>query len=202
MKTLVAVTIACLLSTIGSAQNRVDIQLTNPTSAIYEVTLIPNESTTGILSNVVFALKWKTGQIQSIGEPTPLSIIQIRKSGSIKKWGEWEYQLYSGCGFVNGPIESFTVAITYVGSGQVVIAEDDFTKQENGQYYVSIGGQEVTGFIVGVKSNEQDPNPITLYYDRLLGRFYVKRDGVFYDLAGQRVIMFNESELVIVRKRN
>lgn len=203
MKTLVAVTIGCLLSVIAFAQNEVNIELTSQNSSICEVTLSPSYQDIGVISNVVFALKWRAGQRVAFGDPAPSVNLTIERSGSVQTWEGWNYQFYSGCGLVNGPIETLIVSIPYSGRAEFTLANDDFVGRSNGRFFVSIGGEDVTGRVSTKKSYvDSDNQTITLFYDRMQARFLLKREGVFYDLIGQGVVVYNESELVVVRKLN
>jgi hypothetical protein len=178
----------------------VDIKLST-TADKCQVTLVPAVGQTSILSNVVFTLKWKATENLAFGEPEPNSMITINKSGSIHIAGGWKYQIYSGCGLVAGLIEQpIVVNIPKSGAASVTISNDDFLDMVNGRYYVSIGGEDSTGLILTNKSSSPQEYKITLYYDPLLNRFLIKRESEYFTIAGQRVLLLDTTQLIVVRK--
>jgi hypothetical protein len=187
-----------------SGQNVVDIKITNITSTYCEVTLYPSQSQTSILSNVVFTLKWKNSSNLSFGNPTPNSEITILPSGPILINESWKYQIYYGIGFIPTNINnSIIIRIPKSGKGAISITNDNFVNQLsiNGAYYVSIGGQDVTGNILTNKNIElEEPSLIIMYFDPSSKQFYIKRENEYYNMVGQKVILFNINELIIVHK--
>jgi hypothetical protein len=100
------------------------------------------------------------------------------------------------------------------GMGIVHIAVDSYVEQQsvNGGYYVSIGGEDVTGNVIATAKNSantdyidnlaEESNPIIMYYDPSSSQFLVKREGVYFTMVGQRVVVRNEQDLIVVRKRD
>ena len=98
--------------------------------------------------------------------------------------------------------------------GIVHIAVDPYVEQQsvNGEYYVSIGGEDVTGNIVATTKNSvntdyindpvEESNPVIMYYDPSSSQFLLKREGVYFTMVGQRVAVRNEQDLIVVRKRD
>ena len=212
MKKLVAVTIAYLLSTVFLAQSSVSIELTSLTSNRCEVTLVPSEQETNTLSGVVFTLKWRATRNIALGNPQANPLITISKSGPVRTSGGWKYQLYSGCGLVSGQLQTIVLNIPRSGRGDITISNDEFVQQIaiNGQYFVSIGGREATGQIWTTQSKaaasdqitDSDQQAVIMYYDPSSSQFFVKREGVYYTMVGQRVAVRNEQDLIVVRKRD
>lgn len=209
MKTLVVVTIACLFNLSVVAQNIVNIQLISSTSSNCQITLTPTEREYTTLSNVVFALKWRSSRNIAVGNPQPTPLIEVVKSGSVRTYNGWKYQLYTGCGFVAGDIQPVVLNIPRSGKGEIAIADDVYVQQlsVNGQYFVSLGGRNATGQItqptlrtVLADQVEQSEFTAVVYYEPSLSRFVVKRDGMFYNLMGQRTNVQNVAELIVVRK--
>jgi hypothetical protein len=207
MKKLILALLLLVSTSFVSAQNIVNIKLTSLTSNNCQVTLYPAYQETSILSNVVFTLRWKATQNIVLGDPQSTSLITITKSGPVRINNGWKYQIYSGCGLISGIIpQSITLNISRSGIGKLTISNDSYLQQlsVNGEYYVSIGGQNVTGNILTTREfelEEEQSSSIIMYLDPLTRQFYVKKDGIYYDIVGRKVTIFNENELVIVRKR-
>lgn len=209
MKTLVAVTTAFLLSLLTTAQSVVDVQLTSLTSTNCQITLTPTQEEFNTFSNLVFALRWKATRNIALGNPAPSSLIEVTKSGPVRTSGGWKYQLYSGCGILPGTIQATVFDIPRSGSGDITIAVDAYVQQlsVNGQYFVSLGGKVATGQIGALtarsmiidQSSEQAIKTI-VYFDPTSSKFYFKKEGLFYNLIGQRETILNESELIVVRE--
>lgn len=207
MKTLVAVLLACLFSSQLTAQRRVDVQITSLTSTNCQVTLYPSFSETSVLSNVVFTLRWRSNRNIAVSNPPTNSQIPIARSGSVRTSGSWRYQVYSGVGLQTGLIsQPIVINIPRSGSGEITIAVDTYVEQlsVNGKFYVSVGGQNVTGTVLSaarVQQTEPQFNPVLMYYNPLTKQFYIKQEGEYYNMTGQKVVIYNPDELMLVRKR-
>ena len=208
MEKLILALLLSISTFFVSAQNIVNIQLTSLTTTNCQVTLTPLEQEINTLSNVVFTLKWRDTRNIALGNPPSTSLIEITKSGPVRTSGGWRYQTYSGCGIVSSNIQTLVLNIPRSGRGDIVLTDDPYIQQlsVNGQYFVSIGGYNVTGQIGTLTRSlsieqpiEQDPL-IILYFDSKTSTFYTKKEGIFYNLMGQRVTVLNEPELLIVRK--
>jgi hypothetical protein len=211
MKSLLIIT-AILISGLVSGQQRVHVERTALSASSCQITLYPSEFETSVLSNVVFTLKWRSNRNISVGNPPASSLISVTKSGPVRTHGGWNYQIFSGCGFVTGLIgQPIVLNIPRSGYGEISLAVNQQVEHPsfNGKYYVSVGGKDVTGDILTsakistattVDDREFD-GLIVLYFDPLNNRYYIRRDDVYYDLSGKRTRIVNESELLIVRKR-
>jgi hypothetical protein len=189
MKTLVAVTIACLLSLQLLGQQIVNIELTSLTTTNCQITLHPSDSETSTLSNVVFTLRWRSSRNIALGNPTANNLIAV------------------GCGLQAGLIsDPIVINIPRSGTGVVSIAKDQYVEQQsvNGKYFVSIGGLDVTGNEVATTKSlrvaTEEPEVVTMVYNPVTNQFYILRENVYYNMVGQRVTLLNTAELVVVRK--
>lgn len=205
MKKLILVLLLLVSISFVSAQNIVDIKLTNLTPNNCQITLYPTYQETSVLSNVVFTLRWKATQNIVLGNPQSTNLITIIKSGPVRTNNGWKYQIYSGCGLASDIIpQSIVLNIPRSGIGKLTISNDSYLQQlsVNGEYYVSIGGQDVTGNVLTTKEFEltEDQSSIILYFDPLSQQFYIKRDEIFYNLLGKKVILFDKSQLLKVYK--
>lgn len=204
MKKLILALLLLVSTSFVFAQNIVDIKLTDLTPTNCQITLYPSDLDTSILSNVVFTLRWKSNQNIVLGNPQSTNLINVVKAGPIRTNGSWKYQVYYGCGFNPDLIQQpITLNIPKTGSGKISIADDEYSQQlnVNGKYYVSIGGQDVTGSILIAKNIElEESSPVIMYFDPLNRQFYVKRDNQYYNMMGQKVTLYNITELTVVRK--
>jgi len=211
MRTLLLSLLLLVNTSFVFAQNIVDIKLTNLTLTNCQITLYPSISETSVLSNVVFTLRWRSNKNIVFNNPSNTNLIAISKSGPVRTNGNWKYQTFSGCGLQTGLVsDSIVINIPRSGTGIVSIAVDSYLEQQsvNGKYYVSIGGEDVTGNIVvatkNLVSTDYTSNiveePITMYYDPLIRQFYIKKDNEYFNVMGQKVMLYNTTELIVVRK--
>jgi hypothetical protein len=178
-------------------QNKIDIELNGN-----QIILHPSIDESSILSNVVFSLKWKADQYILLGEPQSTDLISITKSGPLHSYDGWNYQTYSGCGFTFGNIRDIKLDIPKWGSGDIMLADDDYIKQINinGEYYVSIGGENVTGGIINNKNLFDNNYYITMFMEPLTRQLYIKRNNDYYDMIGKKVMIYDTTDLIVVRK--
>lgn len=189
------------------SQNIVNAQITQMTESYIDVTLYPAIYENSVLSNVVFTLKWRNNQNISLGEPDLINSLLIKKSGPGLTNGNWKYQIYCGFSFVATEIkQSIIIRIPKSGNANLIIATDDFVKNImiNGDYYVSIGGQDVTGEILEAKSfdYEENYNEYKMYFDQKFNRFLFEVNGVFLTTFGQRIEILDRTNLLLVKKIN
>jgi hypothetical protein len=189
------------------SQNIVNAQITQMTESYIDVTLYPAIYENSVLSNVVFTLKWRNNQNISLGEPDIINSLLIKKSGPVLTNGNWKYQIYCGFSFVATEIkQSIIIRIPKSGNANLIITTDDFVKNImiNGDYYVSIGGQDVTGEILETKSfnYEENYNEYKMYFDQKFNRFLFEVNGVFLTTFGQRIEILDRTNLLLVKKIN
>lgn len=206
MKKLILALLLSISTAFVFAQNKVDVELiNNPTNCELNF-YIPN-SEVSLLSNITFTLRWKSSENIFLGIPQPTNLIAINKSGQTHTIGGWTYQIYSGYGFTPGLIPQLvSIVIPKTGKGNITISNDYFVSRPNinGSYYVSINGQDVTGDVLIAKDAESidEPLPIIMYFDPFTKQFYLKKDGIYYDMIGQRVTPYNTTELIVIRKHS
>lgn len=207
MKKAIVVTALVISNLIASAQtNRVNIQLVDSTQDVCKVLLWPQEAETGTLSNLVFTLKWKTSQQLALGQALNAPI-PIHRIGQPVAHGRYTYQVYVGLGFdshnfdINLPD---TVVIDKTGVGEVTIANDAFSNslEYNGQYYISIGGYDVTGDVIRPTPGRVDrPRRVdyNLYYDPTTQQVLIEHNGVYTTTLNQQVTVVDKSKLRLIR---
>lgn len=207
MKKLILAILLLVSNSFVFAQNTVDIRLTSLTSTNCQITLYPSFSETSVLSNVVFTLRWRSNRNIAVSNPPTNNQIPIARSGPVRTSGSWRYQVYSGVGLQTGLIsQPIVINIPRSGSGEITIAVDSYVEQisVNGKFYVSVGGQNVTGTVLSaarVQQTEPQFNPVLMYYNPLTKQFYIKQEGEYYNMTGQKVVIYNPDELMLVRKR-
>ena len=97
-----------------------------------------------------------------------------------------------------------TVVIDKTGQGEVSIANDPFSNslEYNGQYYISIGGYDVTGDVIRPTTNRPDrPRRVeyNLYYDPSTQQVLIEHNGVYTTTLNQHVVVVDESKLRLIR---
>lgn len=163
------------------AQQQVDIGLHHNGSSL-EVRVRPHAEFNGIFSAVVFSIRWDKGSGASLGELAqeggPERYIPIIRSGDVHDVGTHNYQIFAGFGFDPlhtlgmqwRPNEEYVIATIPVnGKADFELVNDAWTGeiQNNGDYYLSLGGHDRTGAIYKslVTADEGDnavliqPNP-------------------------------------------
>lgn len=162
------------------AQGTVDIGLFR-TGDHLEVRLRPTQDFDGILSSIVFTVRWDRntgaglGAIRQVGAPA--QYVPLAKAGGVRENGAFNYQVYAGFGMMpmsnleaslKGGLETVIATIPVTGKGEFEIVNDSFTGEtaNNANYYISLGGRDLTGNIYkGLATAEEDgsvsvlPNP-------------------------------------------
>lgn len=137
-----------------------DISLVPSGTGHLEVRLRPDLSFDGIVSNVVFTVRWNTasgahlGGIQqngmgSLHVPLMKSDVEYDQDG-------WRYQIFVSVG-MNPMVahenawqagQEYTIGtITVQGASEFSLVNDGWTEAHNGDYFVSLGGLDHTGVI-------------------------------------------------------
>lgn len=161
MKQLILKTIISLILVIFTTingYNQVDIKITTDTTTYSEITLYPHYFQNSVLSCVVFTLKWENKYPIAFGNPEFNSLINVIRSGSVHSDGRYKYQIFAGFGFTSFLIGNpIVIRIPKSGMGVIEIANDSFISsiEINGEYYISIGGEDQTGIIL------LNPKPIS-----------------------------------------
>jgi hypothetical protein len=153
------------LTAFGSAnaQEAVDIALHEAGNGTLEVRVVPRSDFDGVFAALVFTLRWDADTKAQLGEPLQdekaLAGMPIARSGGVHEEGGRNYQIYSGFGMqrldeANAAWkagQAYTVAtIPVKGSAQVELVNDAWTgeTEHNGDYYVSLNGEDMTGSIL------------------------------------------------------
>ena len=182
MKLRSALTAMIAAATIApvASQGTVDIGLFRNGDKL-EVRLRPTENFNGIVSSIVFAVRWDRNSGASLGTLTqtgaPAQFLPLAKSGAVREHGAFNYQVYAGFGML--PLteletslaagsETVIATLPVTGKGEFEIVNDAFTGEaaNNANYYISLGGRDLTGSIYkGLATAEEDgsvsilPNP-------------------------------------------
>lgn len=218
MKTILATFLALLISSqLFSQQRRVDIRITSLTATNCQITLYPSFSEFNTFSNVVFTLRWRAVRNITVGDPAVNNQMPIARSGPVRTNGSWKYQVYAGIALQAGMIgQPLVFNIPRSGSGDIKIAVDSYVNQitVNGAYYASVGGVDVTGAVLTAPRTTTSAQPAspkalvkptqslpTLYYQPSTRQYLIKYEGDFYTMLGQKTMIFNTEELILVRTR-
>lgn len=162
------------------AQGTVDIGLFRNGDKL-EVRLRPTQDFDGILSSIVFTVRWDRNTGAGLGairqEGAPAQYVPLAKAGGVRENGAFNYQVYAGFGMMpmsdleaslKGGRETVIATIPVTGKGEFEIVNDSFTGEtaNNANYYISLGGRDLTGSIFkGLATAEEDgsvsvlPNP-------------------------------------------
>ncbi len=181
------------------SQPLADIGLYYGTNDTLEVKLMPKGFFNGVVSNVVFTLRWESGCNSSLGNisqsGTPATYIPMVKSGSPKTANGYTYQVFGGAGmqtlsslgasWTNGvPFTLMKIPVANP-SGTFEVINDSWTGvvTNNGDYFVSLNGLKKTGAIApGKYSFVQTGTASICQGDSiLLGGVYRKLPGTYYD---------------------
>lgn len=204
-----------IITVLGLSQlclsQQVDIQLVENAPDYTRVELLPTAEWNSILSNVVFTLKWPVGQTVTLGTPTVNpAYTSMLPSGTLWVSGGFTYQVYAGFGFdaeLITPDQPIVITIPKEGTYTPQIANDPFVQssQVNGEFYVSIGGLNVTGDILLPTSVRelktiayQDGPTSIIFFSPLLNQLAIYRDGKYYDMVGQQLQINKTDELIRV----
>lgn len=184
-RSLSSTLIAFGLLTLGTtsttlAQTPVDIGIQYNGDQL-EVMLRPGADFNGILSAVVFTIRWDRSSGATLGdlqqEGSPAQYIPVQRSGAIREQGTSNYQVFAGFGttsissaggtWTSGK-EYVIATIPVTGNAEFELVNDAWTNEvtNNADFYLSLGGADRTGNIYkGVVSAEGDgsvtiqPNP-------------------------------------------
>lgn len=172
---------ALMLGTSAVQAQNVDIGLFQTGSEL-EVRVRPTEDFTGIVSAVVFTVRWDRGTGAKLQEHSQknaaATYLPIAKSGGLHEDGPFNYQIYAGFGFDQlseagvswkAGEEYIIATIPYSGKGEFALVNDGWTDidENNGNYYISLNGYDRTGMIykgvANITGNDQQvmisPNP-------------------------------------------
>lgn len=157
-----ATSIAALTASSALAQGNVDIGIQQNGLGQLEIKVRPQADFDGIFSAVVFTLRWDRNSGATLGEPIQLDetlqTMPVSRSGISKENGPYNYQVYAGFGFQTlassgasweAGKEYTILSIPVDGAAEFELVNDAWTGEleNNGDYYVSLGGVDRTGVI-------------------------------------------------------
>jgi|GEM_PF-638771 len=181
------------------SQPLVDIGIFPVGSDTLEIRMMPKGTFNGVVSNVVFTLRWETGCGNSLGNivqtGTQATYIPMQKSGAQINSGGYTYQVFGGIGLqtMSSVSASFSnnVAVSLMKikvnnpKGVFEIVNDTWTNQinNNGNFFVSLNGQNKTGAIYQPKQTYVQLGAVSICQGEsiLLGGINRTTPGVYYD---------------------
>ncbi|MFN6115897.1 MAG: T9SS type A sorting domain-containing protein [Flavobacteriales bacterium] len=162
------VCLGVLIMSLATAQPTVDITLVQTVEGPVEVRLRPDGPFDGLLSSVVFTIRWNEGGpagLGSVQQFTPVnSYCSVSKSGPEQTANGFRYQVFAGFGFVPlsevpttwVPGEEIVLCRVNVinGSAAFSIVVDAWTSDinNNGDYFISLNGLDRTGEIYTIST--------------------------------------------------
>lgn len=150
------------MTTITSAQlPTVDITFDRDAAGDIEVYVRPDAFFDGVFSSLVFSMRWLEADGISLGDVSqsvpPLVYCSIAKSGPEAVDGPYRYQVFAGFGAVAlsnlgtswaAGEEVLLCTIDVPGTaGTFEMVNDGWTQGANGNYFVSLNGENRTGVI-------------------------------------------------------
>lgn len=179
IKSTLAIALVAVLSPAQS-QSPVDIGLRSVGDRL-EVVLRPGTDFSGIVSSLVFTIRWERSTGVGLGEieqeGVPLQFLPVQRSGEVHQVGAYEYQVFAGFGIrpMHTVSTAWSAAKEYViatipvqGDATFELVNDAWTGEptNNADYYLALGGSDRTGVIYkGVAAATGDgsilihPNP-------------------------------------------
>ncbi|QQR87992.1 MAG: T9SS type A sorting domain-containing protein [Flavobacteriales bacterium] len=158
MRTIITTAAIAVASTATFAQPVLDITLAHTSGTTYEVRIRPDDSFDGVFSSLVFTLRWNAADGIGITQfDTPASDrIGIAPAAPVANEASYMYRTFSGFGFTPFtelgaawiPGEEYALfTVTFSGTGNVELVNDDWTAANNGDFYVSLNGEPRAGNI-------------------------------------------------------
>lgn len=145
----------------------VDITLVQTIEGPVEVRIRPDGTFDGLLSSIVFTVRWADGQanLGTVQQFSPVNFYcGVTKSGPEQVFNGFRYQVFAGFGFVplsevptawTGGEEIVLCRVNVInGSSAFSIVNDDWTNDinNNGNYFISLNGQDRTGEIYTIST--------------------------------------------------
>lgn len=161
IRSTISVLAVAALGFTSIAQDRVDIGLYQQDGQL-EVTVRPEQGFNGIFSAVVFTIRWDRSTGATLGgiqqEAQVAQYMAVAPSGGTHTKSSVQYQVYAGFGM--NPMSSMDVSwqpgkeyviatIPVQGRADFELVNDSWTGEpkNNGDFYLSLGGQDRTGVI-------------------------------------------------------
>lgn len=143
----------------------VDITMVPNNDGQLEIKLRPSSNFNGMVSSLVFTVKWDAGSEAHLGaiqqDAPATTYLPISRSGGEQDAGGDRYQIFVGFGmtpmlwipsnWVAG--QEYTVAtIPVTGTAEFSLVNNTWTGLNNADYYLALGGADETGTIYGEMS--------------------------------------------------
>ncbi len=133
-----------------------------------EIKIRPRNNFDEIFSSLTFTIRWQSdknvilGEISQTGDPE--TYIPISTNGDPVLSGQYKYQVYTGGGNVTlqsvgaswSAGQEYTIATIPVSGDVSGIFNDSWTNISNGNYFVSLSGEDKTGLIYTLPSPSYD----------------------------------------------
>lgn len=160
---------AGLLPILLQAQQRVDIQLHRADDGAMEVLLLPSEDFDGVLSSIVFTLACggPSSDAPSFSQtPAEALLLPIAQSGPDLMQGDIAHRRFAGIGLT--PMseagarlqagKSYRIGrFEGMATGSLVDAAWLKNRRNNGAYYISLNGLDVTGVVIATGAPADAP---------------------------------------------
>lgn len=162
-KSLLSLVLGCFLLCCAPVQaSEVDITLVPTSGNTLEVKLRPSEGFDGLVSSIVFTIRWDAStdaHLGSIMQAPPSSVyLPMGRSGIEQDADGDRYQIFVGFGmtpmlaipttWVAGQ-EYSIMTISVDGAAEFSLVNDAWTGSNNANYYLALGGSDETGAIYG-----------------------------------------------------
>lgn len=133
-----------------------------------EVRIRPDAAFNGVFSSIVFTLRWDAAAGNSLGDVLQnvpqIQYCTVSKSGPEQVDGAYRYQIFVGFGsipmtslstFWQADQEVVLCRIPITGPpGLVALVDDNWSAANNGNYYVSLNGEDRTGVIYSLTTGQ------------------------------------------------
>jgi len=152
---------------VSLVDNKVDIGFFVVDNNI-EIRVRPRNNFEDIFSSLTFTIRWRNDKTITLGEvsqlESPEAYIPISTQGHPISSGQYKYQVYTGIG--NNTLQS--IGTSWVGGEEYIIAtipvsgdvsgifNDSWTNNNNGNYFVSLSGEDRTGVIYTLPAPSYD----------------------------------------------
>ena len=164
----------------NSLFSQVDIRVNNQD---VQIALIPSEEVTSVLSSIVFTLRSEQSQTFTSSDVLT-QLEEVYYNG-------YYYNTFVYFGMNTELINERIYDIPRISGGSVEIINDTYTEDNNRNYYVAIGGEDMTGQILqmstDIKEIQNEKNTRTLFYDYRNGKWVVFSNNQWTDLFGRYI---------------
>lgn len=172
-----------IMTTLTHSQ--VDIRLSSISDNQLDVDLIPNDTITSVLSSVVFTIK--SEESITFTETDVLTVLdEVFDNGNY-------YTSFVYFGMSPQFITQRTYELQKMSGGfNIQIVNDDYTELNNRNFYVAIGGVDVTGEILQLNTTVKEIKQINdsrrrLFYDHTEDRWVILFNGKWTDIYGRSI---------------